>query len=60
MRTDVLRRSALRVNQHRDRPLYLLTLTTGDLDAIAGTKRIGRDAKGQFLGANKVEPPRWC
>jgi DGQHR domain-containing protein len=58
MRPEVVKRSALRVNQHRERPLYLLTLTTADLDAIAGTHRIGRDAKGKLTGYQRPQVRR--
>jgi DGQHR domain-containing protein len=58
MSREVLKRSALRVNQDRERPLYLLTLTTRDLDAIAGTHRIGRDAKGKLVGYQRPQVKR--
>ncbi|HXJ23746.1 MAG TPA: DGQHR domain-containing protein DpdB [Polyangia bacterium] len=58
MRREVVVRSALRVHQNTDLPLYLLTLTTSDLEAIAGTSRIGRDRKGKLIGYQRAQVRR--
>jgi DGQHR domain-containing protein len=58
MPPEAVRRSALRVDQHRDQPLYLLTLTTRELSAIADIDRLGRDANGKLVGYQRAQVKR--
>lgn len=47
---SVLRRSALRIEQDRGRPLYLFSLEAADLSRIADVERLRRDPKGNLAG----------
>jgi DGQHR domain-containing protein len=55
---EVVKRCALRVDQNRNQPLYLLTLTTRDLSAIADINRIGRDSRGKLVGYQRTQVKR--
>jgi DGQHR domain-containing protein len=54
----VLRRRALRLDQHPKYPLYLFALTAKELLAIADVSRISRDDAGKLLGYQRPEVKR--
>lgn len=53
-----IRRYALRVEQHRQHPLYLFTLTGDELSQIADVARISRDSAGKLVGYQRPEVKR--
>jgi DGQHR domain-containing protein len=54
----VLRRRALRVDQNREHPLYLFTLTGEELLQVADISRINRDEEGKLIGYQRPEVKR--
>ncbi len=54
----LIRRRALRLVQHPDHPLYLFTLTAGELASIADVSRVSRDDTGKLIGYQRPEVKR--
>lgn len=55
---SVLRRRALRLEQHPKFPLYLFALTAKELLAVAEVSRVSRDDAGKLLGYQRPEVKR--
>src|ERR1051325_6593443 len=55
---SVIRRRALRIEQCKGHPLYLLSLTGEELLAIAEISRISRDEAGKLIGYQRAEVKR--
>ena len=54
-RNKKLKRRALRINQNKNSPLYLLSLTGEDILQLADISRISRDDAGKLLGYQRPE-----
>lgn len=57
-RKRALKKSALRIEQNPDHPLYLFSLTAEELLAVADIARISRSAGGKLLGYQRGEVRR--
>lgn len=55
MTENVIRRRALRIEQHPSIPLYLFALQAGEVDRVADVARISRDEAGKLLGYQRPE-----
>ncbi len=55
MTGDVIKRRALRIEQHPSIPLYLFALEAGEVDLVADVARISRDEAGRLLGYQRPE-----
>jgi DGQHR domain-containing protein len=49
-RRRFIRRPALRIAQHPSHPLYVFSLTSDDLWAVAGLSALSRDSRGALVG----------
>lgn len=54
-RTKVLRRRALRLEQDKNHPVYLFSLTAAELLDVAGISRVSRDNDGKLLGYQRSD-----
>jgi DGQHR domain-containing protein len=52
---SVLKRRALRIEQHPDHPVYLFSLTADELLAISEVSRVSRDETGKLIGYQRPE-----
>jgi DGQHR domain-containing protein len=57
-RKRVLKKAAIRIDQNRNHPLYLLSLTAAELTAVADISRLSRNAGGKLLGYQRGEVRR--
>lgn len=57
-RDNFLRHRALRVKQDAEHPLYMFTLTGGELIQIADISRVSRDEQGKLIGYQRPEVKR--
>ncbi|WP_077693791.1 MULTISPECIES: DGQHR domain-containing protein DpdB [Nocardiopsis] len=55
MTDSVIKRRALRVQQHPTIPLYLFTLAAEEVDQVADVARISRDEAGKLIGYQRPE-----
>ncbi|MFC4034620.1 DGQHR domain-containing protein DpdB [Streptomyces polygonati] len=55
MTESVIKRRALRIEQHPSIPLYLFALEAGEVDLVADVARISRDEAGRLLGYQRPE-----
>lgn len=56
--TSVIRRRALRIQQCKGHPLYLLALTGDELLLVAEISRVSRDEAGKLIGYQRAEVKR--
>lgn len=57
-RSSTIRRRALRIEQCKGHPLYLLALTGEELLAVAEISRVSRDEAGKLIGYQRAEVKR--
>src|SRR5947207_12114957 len=57
-RRRLLRKPALRIEQNRSHPLYLLSLTAEEIGAVADVARLSRSGGGKLLGYQRGEVRR--
>lgn len=57
-RVSTLRRRALRIEQCKGHPLYLLCLTGEEVLDVADISRVSRDEAGKLLGYQRAEVKR--
>lgn len=57
-KTSVLRRRALRIEQCKGHPLYLLCLTGEEVLNVADISRVSRDEAGKLIGYQRAEVKR--
>ncbi|MFI2118731.1 DGQHR domain-containing protein DpdB [Streptomyces rubiginosohelvolus] len=55
MTENLIKRRALRIEQHPNIPLYLFALEAGEVDLVADVARISRDEAGKLLGYQRPE-----
>jgi DGQHR domain-containing protein len=55
MTANVLKRRALRIDQHPSIPLYVFTLAAEEVSQVADVARISRDEAGKLIGYQRPE-----
>ena len=58
MAARVLKKPALRIDQNQNSPLYLFSLTSDELQRVAGVSRVGRDSEELLVGYQRGEVRR--